>query len=82
MGREPPESLGSRLATEPLVSGLEGLDVGPDLRDGRIPESRVEGDGIGCPGRGIHPGEPGHGNLEPRVAGSRVLPDQPHGHRP
>ena len=82
MGSEPPELLGQRPATEPLVSGVEGLDVGADLRDGGVPTGRVEGDGVGGPGRGVYPGEPGAGAFEPRVAWDRVLPGQPRERRP
>ena len=82
MGREPPEHLGPRPATEPFVSGLEGLDVGADLRDGRVPAGRVEGDGAGRPGRGVRPGEPDPGDVDPRVAERRVLPGQSGGGRP
>ena len=39
MGRGPSQFRRPRRATEPLVSGLEGLDVDPDLRVGRVPAS-------------------------------------------
>ena len=37
------ELLGPRPATEPLSAGVEDLDVGADLWDGRVPAGRVKG---------------------------------------
>ena len=45
MGRKSPELLGLRPATEPLGPGSEGLGVSSDLRNGRVPERRVQGNG-------------------------------------
>ena len=82
MGRGPSQSCRPWPATEPRVSGLEGLDVGPDLWHGRVPAGRVKRDGTGGPGRGVHPAEPHPGTLDPGVAEHCLLPGQPHGHRP
>ena len=56
---------------------LEDLDVGSDVRHGRVPESRVERNGIGRPSRGVHRGQPDPGDVEPRVPGDRVFPVNP-----
>ena len=68
-------------ATESLASGFEGLDVYPDLRAGRVPAGGLKGDGVGRPGRGVRPAEPDPGDIDPRIAGHRMFPGQPHGHR-
>ena len=73
MGCKSSEHLRSWLATEPLVSSLEDLDVGPDLRDGRVPARHLEGDETGRSGREVHPGKPGSGAFEPCVIGDCVF---------
>lgn len=50
MGCEPHELFQPRPAIEPLGPGLEDLDVGSDVRHGRVPAGRVERNGIGRPG--------------------------------
>ena len=76
LGRESPQRVGPRPAIEPFVPRIEDLDVGADLRHGRVPAGRVAGHGARSPRRGTHPEEPPAGAAEPRVTGDRVLSDQ------
>ena len=77
LGRQPPELLGPRAAVEPLGPGLEDMDVGADLRHGRIPSGGVPRDGAGGPGRRVRAGECHARYAEPGLAGDRVLPGEP-----
>ena len=82
LGCRPSQFLGSGTAGEPLGARAEDLGVGQDIRDESIPESRLQRDGVGRPGRGLHPGEPDAGDPEPRVAGDRLFQSEPGRCRP
>ena len=56
-GRNPSQLFRPEPATEPGVSGIESLDVDPDLRRGCIPACRFQGYGTGCEGRRVDSGE-------------------------
>ena len=79
MGREPSQFRRPQRAIEPLVSRLEGVDVDPDLRIGRLPASNFAGNAICFPGGGVHSGELSTRASESGVSGDRVFPDRPGG---